>query len=118
MTLKLNHKNLEVWKKSMILVKEIYILCKSLPESEKFNLSSQMKRAAVSVVSNIAEGYARNSKIETKRFLDISRSSLVELDTQLDLCIELEILSAEDIKHVSDTLEHTFAMLSNLIKTL
>ena len=116
--LKLNHKNLDVWKKSKQLTKEIYSLCESMPKSEQYNLSSQLKRASVSVVSNIAEGYARNSQLETKRFLDIARSSLVEIDTQLKLCVELELISKEDLNKISDSLGHIFAMLSNLMKTL
>ncbi len=115
--LNLNHKNLDVWKKSKQVTKEVYILCELIPDSERYNLISQMKRASVSVVSNIAEGYARNSKLETKRFLDIARSSLVELDTQFELCVELDLLKKEDLENVSDLLGHTFAMLSNLMKT-
>ena len=88
--LKLGHKSLETWKKSLELVKEIYKFCKILPKDEQYILISQLKGAAISVPSNIAEGYARNSKIETLRFLDIARSSLVEIDTQLNICIELE----------------------------
>ena len=79
--LKLSYKKLDVWKQSMILIKKVYVFTKGLPSEEKFNLISQMRRSAISVASNIAEGFARYSNKEKKRFIEISRSSLVELDT-------------------------------------
>jgi four helix bundle protein len=116
--LNLNHKNLDTWKKSLDLVKEVYKICDKLPSDEKYNLISQLKRCAISVSSNIAEGYARKSLIETKRFLDIARSSLVELDTQIEICVELGFLILEEIKIFEDNLNHIFAMISNLIKSI
>ncbi len=79
--LNLAHKKLDVWKKSLTLVSQVYKLTQSFPREEQFGLISQLRRASVSVISNIAEGFARSSEIETKRFLEISRSSLVEVDT-------------------------------------
>lgn len=88
--LNLAHKQLDVYKFSLNLVKEVYILTKTLPKEEQFALVSQLRRAAISVCSNIAEGSARSSKPERKRFYEISRSSLVEVDTQFEITLILE----------------------------
>lgn len=77
------HKNLEAWKQSMDFVVEIYNLTKEFPKEEVFGLTQQMKRAAVSVPSNIAEGCARKGNLETIQFLYIAVGSLSELETQL-----------------------------------
>ncbi len=114
--LKLAHKNLDVWKKSLILVSEIYKLTQSFPRDEQFGLTSQLRRASVSVISNIAEGFARNSDLETKRFLDIARSSLVEVDTQIEIALKLKYLNEKDIIDLTETSNHIFAMLTKLIK--
>ena len=79
------YKNLEAWKHSMQLVKEIYILTKMFPKEEMYALSSQLKRAAVSVPSNIAEGCGRNYKKDTIQFLHIARGSLYETETQVEI---------------------------------
>ena len=88
--LQLSHKKLDVYFQSMILVKQIYFVTKSFPEVEKFGLSNQLRRAAVSVISNISEGASRKSLIEKKRFYEISRSSLVEINTQIEVALMLE----------------------------
>ncbi len=79
----MTHKNLNVWKESIELVIEIYEITNNLPSDEKYNLVSQIKRSAVSIPSNIAEGASRNSTKEFIRFLDIANGSLSELETQL-----------------------------------
>ena len=79
----MNHKDLEVWKKSFDLVVDVYNETKSFPEEEKYNITSQIRRAAVSIPSNIAEGCARSSGKEILRFIDIACGSLAELETQL-----------------------------------
>lgn len=114
--LKLAHKKLDVWKKSLVLVAEVYKLTQSFPREEQFGLSSQLRRASVSVISNIAEGFARSSEIETKRFLEISRSSLVEVDTQIEIALKLNYLNEKDIIDLIESSNHIFAMLTNLIK--
>jgi len=106
---------LEVWKLSKTLIKQIYELTNNFPSEEKYNLISQMRRAVISVSSNIAEGMSRNSIQEKKRFLEISRSSLIELDTQIEICFELDYLIVENSKEIQETLNHIFAMLTNLI---
>lgn len=115
--LQLNHKKLEVWKVSLNLVKEVYIITKLYPKEELFGLVSQMRRAAVSITSNISEGAARKSIIERKRFYEIARASLVELDTHIEISIDLTYIGNKKISKINKLLNHTFALLSNLIKS-
>lgn len=114
--LNLNHKNLDVWKKGIDIVMEIYNLTRQLPKEELYVLTSQLRRAAISVPSNVAEGFARISGPETRRFLEIARSSLVEIDTQIDVSLLLKYLREEQIMNLSEIVNHEFAMLTNLIK--
>ena len=93
----MNHKDLDVWKKSMELAELMYSVTKSFPESERYGLTSQMRRAAVFVPSNIAEGAARQSDKELIQFLMIALGSLSELETQYLLSIRLG-MTAEDNK--------------------
>lgn len=113
--LSLNHKNLNVWKNSINLVAEIYRLTKLFPKEELYGLSSQLRRASVSVPSNIAEGSSRTSAIERKRFYEISRSSLVEIDTQIEIALLLKYLSNEDIYSLEKESNNVFALLTALI---
>ncbi|MBI1920662.1 MAG: four helix bundle protein [Geobacter sp.] len=87
-----NHKDLLVWRMSMELAEIVYKLTESMPSSEQFGLTSQMRRAVVSVPSNIAEGAARNTKKEFVQFLHIALGSLAELETQLLLAEKLKFL--------------------------
>jgi len=98
--LQLNHKKLEVWKQSLQLVKIVYQLTAKLPKEEQYNLVSQMRRAAVSLSSNISEGASRRTENERKRFYEISRSSLVELDTQVEICLLLNYLTRDELQHL------------------
>ncbi len=116
--LKLGHKNLTTWEKSLELVESIYKFCDKLPEKEKYIIIPQLKRAAISVSSNIAEGYARKSKKETLRFLDIARSSLVEIDTQIAITVKLKYVDEKNINKLSETINHTFALLTKLINSI
>ncbi len=100
-----NHKDLEVWKKSMDLVSNIYKITESFPNKELYGLTNQIRRAAVSIPSNIAEGAARNSKKEFIQFLYIALGSLSELETQIIIANRLEYLNnldtlSEDLKFV------------------
>ncbi len=95
--LQLAHKNLEVYKIALTLVKEVYEVTKKFPKEEQYVLVSQLRRAVVSVCSNLAEGSSRFSKLEKKRFYEISRSSLVEVDTQFEISLVLEYLQKNDI---------------------
>ena len=92
----MTYKDLEVWKKSMDLVVDVYKLMKQLPESEKYGLISQIKRSSISIPSNIAEGAGRASTKEFIRFLDIATGSLSELETQLLLLDKLGFCSPEE----------------------
>ena len=87
-----SHRDLDAWKKSIGLVSEIYLLTKKFPPDELYGLTSQMRRAAVSVPSNIAEGAARGSSKEFSRFLSISLGSLAEMETQLLIAENLNYL--------------------------
>lgn len=90
-----NFKELIVWQKSRELVKDIYILTEKFPNDEKFGLTSQIKRAAVSIASNIAEGSGRGSDKECVRFLDMANGSAFELETQLYLAFDLSFIDED-----------------------
>jgi four helix bundle protein len=98
-----NHKDLEVWKESMLLSKWIYSITSKFPKQETFGLTSQMRRCSVSIPSNIAEGAARNSNKEFIQFLYISLGSLAELETQIILSKEFGFLldASDEIKIIS-----------------
>jgi four helix bundle protein len=109
-----SYRDLLVWQKSMALAKEIYKITSGLPAEEKFGLISQMRRAAVSVPSNIAEGQARNTTGEFVQFISHAEGSLAELDTQLTLAVELNFLSSERAKFCMDSIAELRRMLNGL----
>lgn len=109
------HKDLDVWKKSMNLAEEVYELTQGFPKEEIFGLISQMRRAAVSIPSNIAEGAARNSDKEFVQFLHVSLGSLAELETQLLLSRELGFVKDEQL---DQKVEQIRKMLLGLVKYL
>ncbi len=115
--LELKHKKLKVWKLAMEFVIKIYELTEKFPTKEMYNLISQIRRSAVSIPSNIAEGSARSSSNERRRFYEISRSSLAELDTQLEIALDLTYCRQEDLDKISKQMNHLFASLSKLIKS-
>ncbi len=88
-----SHKDLDIWKKSIILVRDIYSKTREFPADEKFGITQQMRRSAISVPSNIAEGAGRTSKKEFIHFLSIAQGSLAELETQLIISRELGYMS-------------------------
>lgn len=110
--------DLLVWQQGRRIVKEVYLLTKILPADEKFGLISQMRRAAVSVPLNIAEGHSRNSRKEYMHFLSISVGSLAELKTLFILCVDLEYLTTQKIAAVQDLLDKTVKMIRNLQRKL
>jgi S23 ribosomal protein. len=112
------HKKLDVWKKAINLVQQIYDLTKTFPKNEDYSLSSQMRRAAISVPSNIAEGAARQTKKEFIQFLHMSQGSLSELDTHLEIAIRLGYLSDDQSKEPLEIMQNVDRMLSGLIKSL
>jgi four helix bundle protein len=105
------HKNLDVWTLSMELARMVYRLTAAFPNDERFGLVSQMRRAAVSIPSNIAEGAARDSDNEFRNFLSIARSSLSELDTQIDLSYDLGFVPARLRSEVDELLSRVDRML-------
>jgi four helix bundle protein len=116
MFLKLNHQELDIYKVSKRPVIEIYKSSKKLPSEENYALRSQIRRAVVSVFLNISEGASRISQKEEKRFYEISRSSLVELDAALEVSVELNYYSIEELKENGDLIIRCFQMLTKLIE--
>jgi four helix bundle protein len=112
------YKDLIVWQKSMCLVTEIYKATKTLPEEEKYGLISQIRRSAVSVPSNIAEGYGRNSTDDYLRFLKISIGSLYEIQTQIEIAYNLKYLNADKFQSLYDSSREIERMLSSLIRKI
>ncbi len=113
-----SYKDLVVWQKSMFLVKTIYIVTKKLPKEETYALADQMRRACVSVASNIAEGYERGSTKEYVQFLVIARASKAELETQLQICTMLNYLTTEEIAESLTLCEEVGKMLNSIINKL
>ena len=112
------HKKLEVWRKSVQLTLMIYRLTEKFPENEKFGLISQMRKAAVSIASNIAEGAARNTRKEFIHFLHNARGSLSELDTQMIICNELAYFGDNTLKQLDEEMEAVSKLLGGLIRAL
>ena len=110
-----SYKDLKVWQKSMLLVTEVYKMVRKLPKEETYALSDQMRRAAVSIPSNIAEGYSRNTDRELLQFLYIARGSKSELDTQIMIGANLEYFSEEDIRTCVALSEETGKLLNSFI---
>ncbi len=110
------HHKLQVWQRSIAFVTKIYQLTETFPESELYGLINQMRRAAVSIASNIAEGAGRNSKKEFHRFLSIAQGSIAELETQLIISKNLGYCS--DIKNLLNELDEISKMIIGLMKSL
>lgn len=107
-----------VWQKSIFLVKQIYLLTKTFPDEEKFGLTSQMRRASVSIPSNIAEGQGRRTTGDYVRFVSMAEGSLAELDTQLIISIELAYCSKEQIIEIFLIMSEIRKMLNALRRSL
>ena len=110
------HKDLDAWKNSMDLAQEIYKLTSDYPQSELYGLANQMRRAAVSVPSNIAEGAARASAKEFARFLSLSQGSLAELETQTILSGRLGFLEQQDSTKLLGEMNLVRAQLAGLVR--
>ena len=114
-----SYRELIVWQKAMDLVEEVYRLTKMLPKSEVFALSDQLRRAVVSIPSNIAEGHARESNKEYIRFLSIAQGSRAETDTQIEICIRLGYISetqAETAKRLSNEIGRMLRVMIRKLK--
>lgn len=110
----MNYKNLTVWKKSMVLVEKVYAATASYPKAELYGLVSQMRRSAVSIPSNIAEGSRRKNN-DTKQFLRIAYGSGAELETQLELSRRLELISLKQLDDTEPLLAEVMKMLNVMI---
>ena len=113
-----DYKDLLVWQKAMELVTELYRIVKILPKEETYALSDQMRRAAVSIPSNIAEGYNRNSDKELAQFLSIARGSASELETQVLIARNLNYFTIESSQKILDLCVETRKMLNSFITTI
>jgi four helix bundle protein len=113
-----NYRELVVWQRGMQLAREVYRQTGLLPKSEVFGLQSQMRRAAVSIPSNIAEGHGRLSDQLFRVFLAQARGSLCELETQVQLCEDLEFIEAVQAKGLSDLCNEVARMINGLLKSL
>mgnify|MGYP006177146241 FL=1 len=112
----MNHKDLDVWKKSMDLVEDIYALSKFFPDDEKFGLTNQIRRASVSVPSNISEGAARKSDKEFIQFLYIALGSLSELETQYLIAVRLKyIIENKEIENKINEVKKMIVGLRNYL---
>ena len=110
------YQDLIAWQRGMALAKQTYSATNSLPDSERFGLTSQMRRSAVSVPSNIAEGFGRESTTDLLRFLRMSRGSLFELQTQFRLAADLEFMDPDHVP--SDLLDECDRVIQGLIRSL
>lgn len=110
-----SYKDLLVWQRSMNLVESVYRITEKLPSKEQFGLISQMRRAAVSIPSNIAERYGRQSTGSYAQFLSIARGSLLELETQIELCIRIKYIQQIDVEKILNEIIEINKMLSSLI---
>jgi len=112
------HKKLDVWQGAMKAAQIVYNLTKTFPEEERFGLISQMRRAAVSIPSNIAEGAARQGRREFRKFLSMAQGSLSELDTQLELAVLLGFVNNANLDEITGQLLRIDKMLSGLIRSI
>jgi four helix bundle protein len=109
------YRDLIVWQKAMQMVTYIYQLTGDFPKNELYGLTTQIRRCAISIPSNIAEGYGRNSTDDYLRFLNISRASLYELQTQLEISSNLNFLAKVDFEKIYEATREIERMLSSLI---
>ncbi|MBU1147139.1 MAG: four helix bundle protein [Candidatus Omnitrophica bacterium] len=113
-----SYKDLDVWKKGLEIVDKVYNLTKKFPDTERYGLVVQMQRAAVSIPSNIAEGFRRYHKKEYIQFLYIAQGSCGELETQLIISQKRDYITQKELEGIQENLDHECRMLSNLIKGL
>ena len=109
------YESLEVWKNSMELVKEVYHLTKDYPREELYSLTSQTRRSAISIPTNIAEGVGRNYRKDSVQFFHISRGSLYELETLLNIAVSLGMISAGTFEEFSKKISECIRRLNGLI---
>ena len=113
-----NFRDLKVWKKGMEIVKDIYKISARFPPQQQYALTSQMQRAAISIPSNISEGFGRYYSKEYQRFLHIALGSCAELETQVEIADDLGYIDSKMKTLLLEKLDHQGRMLNNLIKSL
>jgi len=112
-----NFRKLIAWQMGKKLVVQIYHITKDFPKDELYGLTSQMRRSSVSVISNIAEGNQKRSKREKTRYLNIAQGSLVELDCQLEIALELKFVQIDNYNKTMELLNKTGYLLTHLIQS-
>ena len=112
------YRDLDIWNLGLELVKQIYKLTEDFPRQELYGLASQMRRSAISIPSNIAEGFRRQHNREYKQFLYISLGSCAELETQITIAKELNYIPNEKEAALLEKLDHLSRMMSNLLKRI
>jgi four helix bundle protein len=115
MFLTLAHKKMDVYQLAKSFVIACYQLTKALPQEEKFNMVQQIRRAALSVQLNIAEGASRKSALERKRFYEIARGSLIEIDAALDIAAELKYINQPEVEQLGEHMIRCFQMLTKMV---
>jgi four helix bundle protein len=113
-----SYRELDVWKKAMDLVEAVYISAAKFPPAERYGLTSQLQRAAVSIAANIAEGYGRSHRGDYLHHLSISRGSLMEVETHLTLAVRLKLASRADVLAAWQLSQKVGQMLTKLIASL
>ncbi len=113
-----NFRDLDVWQKGIEIVKGVYRTVESFPRQEVFGLTAQMRRSAVSIPSNVAEGFNRFHNKEYRQFLYVALGSCAELETQIEIASELKYLGAQAKDALLEKLDHETRMLRNLVKKL
>jgi four helix bundle protein len=115
MFLQLNHKSLDVYQASRELTREVYKVSMLLPAEEKFNMVQQIRRAALSVKLNLAEGCSRKSELERKRYFEVARGSVIEIDAAIETAFDLKYYSIDSLATLGELLNKCFASLSKMI---
>ena len=111
-------KELEIWKRSRLFCSDVYNVTSKFPESEKFGLINQLRRASVSIPSNIAEGSSRHSNKDFSRFLEITLGSCYEVETQLLIAYDLRFMNEQQLQHLLIELNEITKMISRFKSTL
>lgn len=115
MFLELSHTRLDIFKSVRELVLESYKITKQFPPEEKFAMTQQIRRSSLSIILNVAEGCSRKSAIERKRFFEILRGSLIELDTAIDIAAALQYCQKEELSVLGEKIITSFKLLTGLI---
>jgi four helix bundle protein len=117
MFLQLNHQHFDIYQATKALIRDCYLATANFPVEEKYSLVQQIRRAAFSVHLNLSEGFSRKSELERKRFFEIARGSVIEIDAALDASSDLGYCKKEELTQLGISMNRCFSMLSKLIKS-